>query len=97
MPSYRAAVIQAFAPLLTYSGLYLCYGDKFHARHSCATSHFFGGALFLPPPDGLLVLLFVGQPAGFGPLLGGIGAGRPPPPLFPPLALLIKLSLSIKI
>jgi len=51
--------------------------------------YFLGGALFLPPPDGLLVLLFVGQPAGFGPLLGGIGAGRPPPPLFPPLALLI--------
>jgi len=55
--------------------------------------YFFGGALFLPPPDGLLVPLFVGQPAGFGPLLGGIGAGRPPPPLFPPLALLIFFSL----
>jgi len=32
-----------------------------------------------------------GHPAGFGPLLGGIGAGRPPP-LFPPLDLLIFFS-----
>jgi hypothetical protein len=54
-------------------------------------SYFLGGALFLPPPDGLLVLFFVGQPAGFGPLLGGIGAGRPPPLFFFALPILISL------
>jgi len=54
--------------------------------------------LFLPPPDGLGVVL--GQPAGFGPLFGGMGAGRPPPlvpfpPLFEPLAFVIIYSLKV--
>jgi len=56
----------------------------------------FLGPLFLPPPDGLPVVL--GQPAGFGPLFGGMGAGLPfgPLPELPFSAIIIINSFNME-